>query len=270
VLSRYLNFIDCSKKNYENKQYSSEAQKLFKIIMLDNKIIITNEIFNVIQVLKLIDSEFNEFLSKEIKSSICVTCEQNFNDSYREISSAKNQSQRQNYILPCKCSFCSLPCLKKHLELFFQANYKLKELYCLCGINYDNNMLKDLFSYCCMDDLKKFKEKIVDIFKNKIKSQCMICLLEINKKGKFEDEDTIITIQLRDDNVETIFNLKKFKHFICLNCLKQLYPSFNLDKTSNEKVPFDQLCMICNSIHRINKFIAKKSTSQSNNECNII
>jgi hypothetical protein len=261
---KYFKFISESKLYFDNVKNLNEIGRLFKTIIYDSKIQIMDQSLNVTQALKLVGKDFNDFIDKEIKPSKCLTCDKITN---------LIDSSLQTYTLPCKCFICCYKCLRSYFDIFFKGNIDMKELYCFCGKNYNNYLLRDLLNFSNFNNLKKYKEKIVEIYKEKIRSQCMICLSERNKKGDFCSAEAIVICELNDETVESIFGLKKFNHFMCKICLDQIHPSSESELKcydKNYEVLFAQLCMICNSIHKITSFIIKKASTQFNLECSVI
>ena len=200
------NLLDISKVNYPNNitKYFNES---YNLIEQENQ-------FNILNILN------------KCKSSLCLGC---FNYYF---------NNNQNLIkIPCGCVFCSIKCLQAFFDKlpFYQMNF----FHCVCGVNYELIELKYLLFFLNSLNFHKIQNFIIKFIYNKIKNKCALCNKEINLKK--EEICKINVIEIKDLEIEKIFNIRKYNHLICNECWNKI----------NEKTRI--ICNICNSLHFVEK-----------------
>ena len=161
----------------------------------------------------------------KIKKKICLVC-------LKEI-----EENPKNLKIFCGCCFCS----KKHLKFYFdEVNDILPDsnFVCLCGYVYDKIAIYDLGVTFSKLGIWSLRDKIVENFKNMLKTKCCIC----------EGNNQLIIIDYYiDDETAGRLNIlggcKELKHYLCKEC-KEKY------KSKSKGISFE--CCFCNRVHTYN------------------
>lgn len=106
-----------------------------------------------------------------------------------------------------------------------------------------------------MNNFKKSKTKLIDIFKIKIASQCMLCsisLMETKNKNYI-----CVDLDLHDPEMIKYLKIERTQHLICLNCYQPL--TQNKENTNVN-------CCICETFHIVYN---PDKPNKNKNDCSI-
>ena len=246
-------------KRYDPKNIIKNLENDYKEFIRKNISILTNEKskenINKFQpnIYLLSNMDKNIYISKlnNIKSTNCLECLNYYNYKPIYIQNEKGIKIKNHfhYKFPCGCIFCSEKCLNKFLEKIpFE---KMSSFICACGEKYDFIKLKYLLHFGISHNLISFKNEILRIMYEYMKNRCCICdknITMIQAKNNF-----LNILEIEDKEIEQIFEIKKFHHLICNECVK---------KDFTKKKFF---CEICSSKHSILNL--KKVNGQLKNNC---
>lgn len=244
---KYVSLINFNQANllnqkpiYSLKQYLNEL-----IINYDNgaKVLFEKAYSSLSQ-----STQFNiSSTISDIKSSLCLCCHQLIKESDDNIV----------FEMPCGCSLCKPDCLKNFFKIVSfenRTNYS-----CICGIEYDITQLKYLVNFFKSHGLKKYKNHVISFVYAKMKNKCANCKKDFN----LQQMDSVNVIEVKDEEIEKIFNIWKFHHLICGNCLPVLTESYNKNKENLFK------CSLCNSNHFILKQFSTRAEIINEASCAI-
>ena len=171
----------------------------------------------------------NDFISK-IQNTICISCykvSQNFDN----ISHIK---------LPCGCTLCNVECLCKYLVKLPLNTFQ--QFACVCGKVYNFIQMKYMFYLIKANNIKELDmELFKDIICKYYITKCAKCLNDSNsnKDGN--------VIELNDVEMNMMFNIEKFNHYICKKCYNNNNSNSNNSSLISEDKKF--ICNLCNGCH---------------------
>ena len=175
----------------------------------------------------------NDFISK-IQNTICISCykvSQNFDN----ISHIK---------LPCGCMLCNVDCLCKYLVKLPLNTFQ--QFVCVCGKVYNFIQMKYMFYLIKANNIKELDiELFTEIIRKYFLTKCAKCVSECNKDGN--------VIELNDVEMNMMFNIDKFNHFICKKCYMNSNNNNNTHSNSNNSSLISEdkkfICNLCNACH---------------------
>jgi hypothetical protein len=264
TLMRYQCFLQTSKVNFQDKKDHVETLNLFKTIFYDTNLnIIDDEFVPTLEAYGLINTDFNTFLIKEVKSTFCAECEKQIDTT---------SSCFSFFILPCECILCSANCVKNYFKILFliEPKKRIGDFICVCSNSYSPNDLKQLYFFCRSNNLKNYKIKVLEVFEERVFYQCMLCLQGRNDKGSFssdspeinyrdkkeftsapEKNPNIIICDMKDQEIEKMLGYKSFNHIICPACFETNFSiqGDHINSILKFSVYKPLFCLICNTMH---------------------
>ena len=179
-------------------------------------------------------------LREAFKSSLCIKC----------LKFLRVSESLFFFQLPCGCVFCCVDCVMKYFKSIDYS--RIKKYRCVCGDVYDFFQLKYLFYFLWSHHLNGPKSEILRFLCEIFKSKCARCQKIIS-----ESVENLNVLELKDKEIDKIFQIEKFNHLLCDICYKE-----------TEKENFRLNCSICNSIHAIIRKVQIKNANNRKN-CNI-
>ena len=225
--------------NYLNKITNYKTESIIQINPIFTKYFnklscnINNKSYNLLEIISLSGNSLNDFI-KIIKKRICVMCQNNINSS------------SDSYNLPCGCILCSTKCIQKYLEFLLVNEYQKLEILkikksifevCFCGYQFNFNDYIKLYKTLMINKFKSFQKKFKKVIGNNWVQKCLICFIN------YLPQHTFYKLELKDDELNNIFDIKKFNHIICKNCFDKSLKEIN--------------CLICCRMHKISSYTKK-------------
>lgn len=244
---KYVCFINFNQNNLLNQKATYPLKQYFNELTInyDNEEKVTFEkAFGSLNP----STQFNiQNTIADIKSSLCLCCHQLIKESDDSIV----------FEMPCGCSLCKTDCLRNFFKLIpfeNRINYS-----CICGTEYDITQLKYLVNFFKSHGLKKYKNNVIRFVYAKMKNKCANCKKDFN----LQQSNCVNVLEVKDEEIEKIFNISRFHHLICDHCLLVLTETYNKSKENVFK------CCLCNSNHYILKRFSTKAEIINEASCTI-